>query len=104
MPPSRATQFVKKGDLIIGTTRPYLKRFAIIKGQNDSHIASSGFQIIAPSKDYNLEFLLEYIKSDFGVKQFEFYMTGALYPAITGKDLKKILIPFPPIDIQNMNS
>ena len=28
-------------------------------------------------------------------------MTGALYPAITGKDLRKILIPFPPIEIQN---
>jgi len=99
--PSRATQFVKEGDLIIGTTRPYLKRFAIIKSQNDYDIASSGFQIIEPSNDYNLEFLLEYLKSDFGVKQFEFYMTGALYPAITGKDLRKILIPFPPIEIQN---
>jgi len=99
--PSRATQFVKEGDLIIGTTRPYLKRFAIIKSQNDNDIASSGFQIIEPSNDYNLEFLLEYLKSDFGVKQFEFYMTGALYPAITGKDLRKILIPFPPIEIQN---
>lgn len=28
-------------------------------------------------------------------------MTGALYPAITNKDLKKILIPFPPLEIQN---
>ena len=28
-------------------------------------------------------------------------MTGALYPAITGKDLRKIIIPLPPIEIQN---
>lgn len=99
--PSRATQIIKIGDLIIGTTRPYLKRFAIVNEQFDGNIASSGFQIIAPSDSYNLEFLLEYLKSDYGVKQFELYMTGALYPAITSKDLRKVLIPFPPVAIQN---
>lgn len=99
--PSRATQKIKKGDLIIGTTRPYLKRFAIVTEQFDENIASSGFQVISPSESYNLEFLLEYLKSDYGIKQFEFFMTGALYPAITSKDLKKIRIPIPPISIQN---
>ena len=99
--PSRATQILQNGDLIIGTTRPYLKRFAIVNSQFDGNIASSGFQIIAPSVNYNLEFLLEYLKSDYGIRQFELYMTGALYPAITSKDLRKILIPIPPIDIQN---
>lgn len=99
--PSRATQIIKTGDLIIGTTRPYLKRFAIVTEQFDENIASSGFQVISPSESYNLEFLLEYLKSDYGIKQFEFFMTGALYPAITSKDLKKIRIPIPPISIQN---
>lgn len=99
--PSRATQIIKKGDLIIGTTRPYLKRFAIVTERFDENIASSGFQIISPSESYNLEFLLEYLKSDYGIKQFEFFMTGALYPAITSRDLKKIRIPLPPISIQN---
>jgi restriction endonuclease S subunit len=99
--PSRATQIIKTGDLIIGTTRPYLKRFAIVTEQFNDNIASSGFQVISPSENYNLEFLLEYLKSDYGVKQFEFLMTGALYPAITSKDLKKIKIPIPPISIQN---
>ena len=28
-------------------------------------------------------------------------MTGALYPAITNKDLQKIQIPLPPLDLQN---
>lgn len=99
--PSRAKQIIKKGDLIIGTTRPYLKRFAIVTEQFDENIASSGFQVISPSESYNLEYLLEYLKSDYGIKQFEFFMTGALYPAITSKDLKKIKIPIPPISIQN---
>lgn len=33
--------------------------------------------------------------------QFKLYMTGALYPAITTKDLRKIKIPIPPRDIQD---
>ncbi|ENI5844599.1 restriction endonuclease subunit S [Flavobacterium psychrophilum] len=102
--PSRATQTILKGDLIIGTTRPYLKKFAIVMEKNNENIASSAFQIIAPSEDYCLDYLLEYIKSEFGVKQFEYYMTGALYPAITSKDLRRVLIPFPPVEKQKQIS
>lgn len=102
--PSRATQTILTGDLIIGTTRPYLKKFAIVSEKNNENIASSAFQIIAPSENYCLDYLLEYIKSEFGVKQFEYYMTGALYPAITSKDLRKVLIPFPPVEKQKQIS
>ena len=35
------------------------------------------------------------------MEQFEYYMTGALYPAITSKDLRKLLIPLPPLNIQD---
>lgn len=102
--PSRATQTILAGDLIIGTTRPYLKKFAIVTEKNNENIASSAFQIIAPSENYCLDYLLEYIKSEFGVKQFEYYMTGALYPAITSKDLRRVLIPFPPVEKQKQIS
>jgi len=98
--PSRATQIIKAGDLIIGTTRPYLKKFAIVDSEYNNNICSSGFQIIN-SKENNLEFLFEYLRSDAGILQFKFYMTGALYPAITSKDLKKIKIPLPPLEVQN---
>ena len=99
--PSRATQIIKEGDLIIGTTRPYLKKFAIVPSEYDSCVCSSGFQVIAANKNYNLNFLYEYLHTYLAINQFEFYMTGALYPAITNKDLKKVLVPFPPLEIQN---
>lgn len=98
--PSRATQIIKTNDLIIGTTRPYLKKFAIVSEEYNYNVASSAFQIIEPDEKYCLEFLLEFLKSSIGVKQFEFYMTGALYPAITSKDLRRILIPVPPVEKQ----
>lgn len=99
--PSRATQKIKTGDLIVGTTRPYLKKFAIVGAAYNDCVCSSGFQVIAPKDEYNLSYLYEYLKSSVAITQFELFMSGALYPAITGKDLKKILIPLPPIDIQN---
>jgi len=100
--PSRATQIVKTGDLIIGTTRPYLKKFAIIDEKYSDSVASSGFSVIEENKGkYNLYFLNEVIKSDIGIKQFEIKMTGALYPAITQTELESLKIPVPPLSKQN---
>lgn len=98
--PSRASQIVYEGDLIIGTVRPYLKKFAIVDNEHDKNVASSGFLLIAPSDKYDLGFVLEWLLSEYATKQFEYLMTGALYPAITSKDLRKIQIPFPPLSIQ----
>lgn len=99
--PSRATQTIQTNDLIIGTTRPYLKRFAIVTDEYANNVCSSGFQVIAPDARYNLHFLYEFLMTEVATKQFEYYMTGALYPAITNKDLQKIQIPLPPLDLQN---
>lgn len=99
--PSRATQVVKTGDLIIGTTRPYLKRFAIVNEDYNNDICSSGFQVVESKNDYNIKYLLEFLLTSYAVEQFEYYMTGALYPAITSKDLRKLQIPLPPLNIQD---
>ncbi len=98
--PSRATQQVSTGDLIIGTTRPYLKRFAIVKEEHDGDICSSGFSIVEPSSNYDLNFLKEFLFSYYGIEQLKNRMTGATYPAITNSELKEILIPFPDAEIQ----
>jgi len=94
--PSRATQQVELGDLIIGTTRPYLKRFAIISEKFDSNICSSGFNIIEANTKYDLVFLKEFLMSFYGIEQLKNRMTGGSYPAITNSELKEIMIPFPP--------
>lgn len=100
--PSRATQQVSTGDLIIGTTRPYLKRFAIITKENDGDICSSGFTIIEPSSNYDLNFLKEFLFSYYGIEQLKNRMTGGSYPAITSTELKEILIPFPDVSVQKV--
>ncbi len=99
--PSRATQQVKSGDFLIGTTRPYLKRFVIIEPKYEGNICSSGFSIIEPSSNYNLFYLKEFLMSYFGLEQLKNRMTGGTYPAITNNELKEILVPFPKVKIQN---
>lgn len=98
--PSRATQQVNSGDLIIGTTRPYLKRFAIVTEEYDGDICSSGFSIIEPSPSYDLNYLKAFLMSFYGIEQLKNRMTGGTYPAITNSELKEILIPFPNPKIQ----
>ena len=98
--PSRATQSVNTGDLIIGTTRPYLKRFAIVTSEHDNCICSSAFQVIKPNKNYNLEYVYYFMQTQLAIMQFEAFMTGALYPAINTSDLSRIKIILPPMSVQ----
>lgn len=100
--PSRATQYINTGDLLLATTRPYLKKFAIVEEKYNDNICSSGFTVIehSPNK-YNLEYIKQFLQSYYGIEQMKEKMTGGLYPAITLKELKNIKIPFPDINIQN---
>ena len=100
--PSRATQCVNTGDLIIGTTRPYLKRFAIVTSKHNNCICSSAFQVIKPNKNYNLEYVYYFLQTQLAIMQFEAFMTGALYPAINTSDLGRIKIILPPLSVQEM--
>lgn len=100
--PSRATQTVKEGDLIIGTTRPYLKRFAIVQKEHNDFVCSSGFSVIEQTEEVNLYFLKYYLMSCFGEEQLSNNMSGALYPAITSKSLMEDIY-IPDIDIEKQN-
>ncbi len=100
--PSRATQIIKEGDLIIGTTRPYLKKFAIVTKEFDNDICSSGFTIFEPNSNYYLPYFLQFLKCIYGVEQLKNRMTGGLYPAITESELKEIKLPLPNVEKQKV--
>lgn len=100
--PSRASQTVQTGDLLIATTRPYLKKFAIVEPEFDGCVCSSGFTVIEKSSEYDLLFLREFLFSVYGISQMRDKMTGALYPAITDAGLKSIRIPLPPSEQQQL--
>jgi type I restriction enzyme S subunit len=98
--PSRATKLVNEGDLIIGMTRPYLKKFAIVTNEFDGDVCSSGFSVVEKSETYHLPYLLQFLSCTYGIEQLKNKMTGGLYPAITEAELREIKIPFPRVGIQ----
>ena len=101
--PSRATTLIRKGDLIISATRPYLGAIAIVPEAYDNHVCSSGFALVDSVDETHIikEYLLFFLKSQGGLKQMEQRMTGGLYPAITQDELEKIEIPLPSLSVQN---
>ncbi len=101
--PSRATTLIREGDILISTTRPYLGAFAVVPKEYDGSVCSSGFAVadLVLSHDLDKDFLMFFLKSAAGLRQFEKRMTGGLYPAIVQSELERIKVPLPPLNVQH---
>ena len=99
--PSRAQQIVKTDDIIFGTTRPTLKRYAIIRSDLDSQICSTGFCILRPNQNLILpKFLFFILKSQLFFNYVENNQEGAGYPAISNTKVKNFQYPIPSLEEQ----
>ena len=90
--PSRAQQCVKEGDILVSTVRPNLKNIAILNGDENNYVASSGFCILRSVKCPS-EFLFGIIFSDDFTNKMISLTTGANYPAIKDSDILKYPVP-----------
>ena len=99
--PSRAQQVVREGDVIFGTTRPMLKRYAVIPREFDGQICSTGFCVLRPDNNIVLtNFLFHLIGTDDFYAYVEANERGASYPAIPDNVVKKFRVPVPPLEVQ----
>ena len=99
--PSRARRKMRKDDVVFGAVRPNLKRCFVVFEDLDEHICSTGFTIFRPEKEKINPYFLRYqLLSDFFINQSVEEATGAHYPAINDKNMRKLLINIPSIDIQ----
>lgn len=97
--PIRAKKIVRKDDIIISTTRP--NRGAISLIEENLCIASTGFAVIRDiSACIIRKYLYIVLRIDCILEQMAQRSAGGNYPAITECELKKILLPVPPIHIQ----
>lgn len=98
--PSRAKKIVRKNDILISTTRP--NRGAIsIYDKNEISIASTGFSIIRKVDECVLkEFLFMALRTPLSLEQMAIRCSGGNYPAIIESELKRIMIPIPPLKVQ----
>ncbi|MCC7202114.1 MAG: restriction endonuclease subunit S [Nitrospirae bacterium] len=98
--PSRARQVIKAGDVIVSTTRPNLNAVALVPHELDNQICSTGFCVLRPKKELERNFLFAYVCSPNFVKNLSDLVKGALYPAVTDKQVKAQVIPLPPLPEQ----
>lgn len=101
--PSRAKMIVRKGDIIVSTTRPHRGAVATIYcADDDIQIASTGFCVLRDLKrnDVLKEYLQWILLDDYVLLQMLQRSSGGNYPAITSEEMKKITIPIPDLSVQ----
>jgi type I restriction enzyme, S subunit len=100
--PSRAKMIVRKGDLIISTTRPNRGAIAKISENEDFSIASTGFAILRHYDKSKIvpNYLHTILRHRICLAQMEQRSSGGNYPAITQDELGNLNIPIPSISVQ----
>lgn len=98
--PSRAKQIIEKGDVIFATTRPTLRRLAIIGNKFDNQICSTGFCVLRHNNKITDGWIYYQLKADRFYNYIEPLQKGANYPAVTDKVVKDYYIPLPPLSEQ----
>ena len=94
--PSRAQQIVRTGDVIFGTTRPTLKRYAVIPASHDGQICSTGFCVLRPNVSVVLTNYLFHLLGTEGFREYvERNERGASYPAISDTLVRRFRFPLP---------
>lgn len=98
--PSRARQLVRRGDVLVATTRPNLNAVAIVGDVSNGHVASTGFSVLRPKPGLLSGFLFRWVQSPEFVKRISFLVQGALYPAVTDQQVRELAMPLPSVTEQ----
>lgn len=96
----RARQVVRSGDVIVATTRPNLNAVALVPQQHDGDICSSGFCVLRAGEELNPDYLFCYVQSCAFIDPLVELTKGALYPAVTDKQVFAQTIPWVPLEQQ----
>jgi hypothetical protein len=98
--PSRARQQVLPADVLVSTTRPNLNAVAKVPPELAGAIASTGFAVLRPRAGLDADYLLHWTRSPGFVAAVSAIVQGALYPAVTDRQVLDLRIPLPPLDEQ----
>ena len=97
--PSRARCKVDTGDVIVSSVEGSLESIALITGEYDNALCSTGFHAIK-SDVLNSETLLVLLKSRIGQLQLKKGCSGTILTAINREELGRIVVPFIKADKQ----
>ena len=99
--PSRARRVIRTGDVIVSTTRPNLNAVAVVPFDLDGQICSTGLCVLRPNRlALDSRYLYYYTTHETFVSSLSGLVNGAMYPAITDKQVFDQTIPLPPLGEQ----
>jgi type I restriction enzyme S subunit len=96
----RARQVVQKNDVIVSTTRPNLNAVAIVPKDLHGNICSTGFCVLRCGPELDPCYLFSFVQSRAFIDGLTNLVQGALYPAVTDKQVFSQSIPWLPLDQQ----
>jgi type I restriction enzyme, S subunit len=93
--PSRARRLFKKYDILMSTVRPNLQGFVYVDFDSKDCVASTGFAVIEGKHKLDSMYLYQNLYSYVIKNQINKLIVGSNYPAINGKDVENLKIPYP---------
>jgi type I restriction enzyme S subunit len=99
--PSRARQVVRKGDVLVSTTRPNLNAVARIGEEFDRAICSTGFAVLRAGPNLDSGYLFWFVQSPLFVDGLSALTKGALYPAVSERQVREQWLSTPPLTEQH---
>lgn len=90
--PSRARMLVKENDIIISSVQGSLEKVALVTGEHNGCVASTGFFVFKP-KIPETGFILSLCKSPIIFEQMNKWASGTILSAVSSKALRNILVP-----------
>ena len=93
--PNRARMLVKKGDVLVSSLSGSLDKIALVTDEFDGFLASTGFFILG-SNEFLSEVLFLLLRTDLLGNQMERGITGTIMPALSKKEINRLLIPLIP--------
>ncbi|BEG57252.1 hypothetical protein NHP21005_09400 [Helicobacter sp. NHP21005] len=99
--PSRAIQVIQTNDVLLGTTRPLLRRYTLIRPQYNGQICSTGFCVLRPNPSVVIpQWIYCNIASNRFFEHARVWQEGANYPMLSNKNTLTFKIPLPPLSTQ----
>lgn len=96
----RARQLIRTNDVLVSTTRPNLNAVALVPDEYDGQICSTGFCVLRCGDELDADYLFHFVRSGIFINSLSSLVQGALYPAVTDKQVFAQSIPWIPLEKQ----
>jgi type I restriction enzyme, S subunit len=85
--PSRARKVIREKDVLVAMVRPNLNAVAMVPTELDDQIASTGFCVLRATEEVLPEYLYYAVRTPMFVQKLCGLVSGALYPAVTERQV-----------------